>query len=178
MHPPDVEAIVISDAELGSLARAGDMQALAGLLERCRPSLYATAIGLLGNRADALDAVQDTFVVALVRLAELRHPGAARAWLHTVLRNVCLMRIRQRRDSSGTSSTASCTSSPYRGHMRSFSPPRSTSATRPDRCWADTGPARSGHHDELRPEREPVHVMEGPATEPEQRRDDRECGHR
>jgi len=93
-----VEAIAISDAELGSLARAGDMQALAGLFERCRPSLYATAIGLLGNRADALDAVQDTFVIALMRLAELRHPGAARAWLHTVLRNVCLMRIRQRRE--------------------------------------------------------------------------------
>ena len=89
---------MISDAELGLLARAGDMQALAGLLERCRPSLYATAIGLLGNRADALDAVQDTFVIALVRLDELRHPGAARAWLHTVLRNVCLMRIRQRRE--------------------------------------------------------------------------------
>jgi RNA polymerase sigma factor (sigma-70 family) len=93
-----VEAIAISDAELSSLARAGDMQALAALFERCRPSLYATAIGLLGNRADALDAVQDTFVIALMRLAELRHPGAARAWLHTVLRNVCLMRIRQRRE--------------------------------------------------------------------------------
>jgi len=88
----------MSDAELGSLARAGDVQALAGLLERCRPSLYATAVGLLGNRADALDAVQDTFVIALVRLDGLRHPGAARAWLHAVLRNVCLMRIRQRRE--------------------------------------------------------------------------------
>jgi RNA polymerase sigma-70 factor, ECF subfamily len=98
VHPAYVEAIAISDAELGSLARAGDVQALAGLFERCRPSLYATAIGLLGNRADALDAVQDTFVIALVRLAELRHPGAAGAWLHTVLRNVCLMRIRQRRE--------------------------------------------------------------------------------
>lgn len=88
----------MSDAELGSLARDGDVQALAGLLERCRPSLYAAAVGLLGNRADALDAVQDTFVIALVRLGELRHPGAARAWLRTVLRNVCLMRIRQRRE--------------------------------------------------------------------------------
>ena len=93
-----MEAVALSDAELGSLARAGDVQALAGLLERCRPSLYAAAIGLLGNRADAHDAVQDTCVIALVRLAELRHAGAARAWLHTVLRNVCLMRIRQRRE--------------------------------------------------------------------------------
>jgi hypothetical protein len=51
---------VVTDVELGTLARAGDMQAVAGLLERHRPSLYAAAISLLGNRADALDAVQDT----------------------------------------------------------------------------------------------------------------------
>jgi len=80
------------------LARGGDVQALATLLERCRPSLYGIAIRLLGNRADALDAIQDTSVVALVRLRELRDPGAARAWLHSVVRNVCLMRIRQRRE--------------------------------------------------------------------------------
>lgn len=87
-----------SDAELGTAARQGDVQALAALLERHRCALYATAVGLLGNRADALDAVQDTCVVALVRLAELRDAGAARAWLHTVLRNICLMRLRQRRE--------------------------------------------------------------------------------
>jgi RNA polymerase sigma-70 factor (ECF subfamily) len=98
VHLPYVEAIAISDAELGTLACAGDVQALAGLLERCRPSLYAAAVGLLGNRADAADAVQDTFVIALLRLGGLRQAGAARAWLHTVLRNVCLMRIRQRRE--------------------------------------------------------------------------------
>ena len=88
----------MSDADLGSLARGGDVDALAALLERCRPSLYAAAVGLLGNRADALDAVQDTFVVALLRLADLRDARAARAWLHAVLRNVCLMQIRQRRE--------------------------------------------------------------------------------
>jgi RNA polymerase sigma factor (sigma-70 family) len=93
-----VDAIAISDAELGTLARGGDVQALAGLLERCRPSLYAVAVGLLGNRADAADAVQDTFVVALLRLGGLRQAGAVRAWLHTVLRNVCPMRLRQRRE--------------------------------------------------------------------------------
>jgi RNA polymerase sigma-70 factor (ECF subfamily) len=87
-----------TDAELGALALAGDVRAVAGLLERHRPSLYAAAIGLLGNRADALDAVQDTSVVALVRLADLREPAAAKRWLHTVLRNVCLMRLRQRRE--------------------------------------------------------------------------------
>lgn len=86
------------DAELGGLARAGDVQAFAALFERCRPSLYAVAVRTLGSRADALDAVQDTCVAALSRVGELRDAGAARAWLHAVLRNVCLMRIRRRRE--------------------------------------------------------------------------------
>ena len=89
---------MVSDGELGSQALSGDVTALAALLERRQPALYATAVGLLGNRADALDAVQDTFVIALLRLGDLRDPGAAGAWLRTVLRNACLARIRQRRE--------------------------------------------------------------------------------
>ena len=87
-----------TDAELGVSACAGDVQALATLLERCRPSLYGLAVGLLGDRSDALDAVQDTSLVALVRLQELHDPKAARAWLHSVARNHCLMRLRRRRE--------------------------------------------------------------------------------
>jgi RNA polymerase sigma-70 factor (ECF subfamily) len=86
------------DAELGLAARNGDAQALAALLARHRPGLYAAALALLGNRDDAADAVQDTCVVALLRLGQLRDAGAARPWLHTVLRNVCLMQLRRRRE--------------------------------------------------------------------------------
>ncbi|HWC40423.1 MAG TPA: sigma-70 family RNA polymerase sigma factor [Actinomycetota bacterium] len=98
MHHGGVEPTVVPDAALASLAQAGDVEALAAPLERHRPSLYAAAVGLLDNRADALDAVQDTFVVARLRLADLRDADAARAWLHAVLRNNCRMRIRQRRE--------------------------------------------------------------------------------
>src|SRR5262245_54250631 len=98
VHPCRMGAVEVTDAELATLARAGDAQAVAGLLERHRPALYAAAIGVLGNRADALDAVQDTNVVALLRIGELREAAAAKRWLHTVLRNVCLMRLRQRRE--------------------------------------------------------------------------------
>jgi RNA polymerase sigma-70 factor (ECF subfamily) len=87
VHPSGVEAVAYDDTG-----------AVAALLERHRASLYATALRLLGSRADALDAVQDTSVVALIRIGELRDAGAAPAWLHTVVRNVCLMRLRQRRE--------------------------------------------------------------------------------
>jgi len=93
-----MERDAVHEAELGVRAQAGDVDALAALLELNRASLHATAIRMLGSRADALDAVQDTCLVALVRVGELRDPGAARAWLHAVVRNVCLMQLRQRRE--------------------------------------------------------------------------------
>ena len=98
-HPLGVGISPVSDAELATLARAGEVEALAALLERYRPSLYAAAIRLLRNRDDALDAVQETCVVALARLGVLRDPEAAGGWLHAVLRNTCLMRRRRNRES-------------------------------------------------------------------------------
>lgn len=85
----------MSDAALVARARAGEVEALAALLERYRPSLYAVAIGLLHSRDEALDAVQETCVIALVKLGTLRDPAAVGGWLHRVVRNACLMRLRR-----------------------------------------------------------------------------------
>ena len=87
-----------SGAELAALALGGSVEALAALLERARPMLYATAVGLLGSRAEAEDAVQDACLVALLRVSEVRDPGAVRPWLRAVVRNICLMRLRQQRE--------------------------------------------------------------------------------
>lgn len=92
-----VRAPLLSDADLAQRASAGDVEALAELLEHYRPSLYAAAIGLLRNREEASDAVQETCVAALVRIGSLREPAAVGGWLHRVLRNVCLMRFRSQR---------------------------------------------------------------------------------
>jgi len=92
-----VEDRSLSDAALAARAAGGEVEALAGLLERYRPSLYAAAIRLLHNRQDALDAVQETCLTAVVRLGSLRDPAAAGGWLHAVLRNACLMHLRRAR---------------------------------------------------------------------------------
>jgi RNA polymerase sigma factor (sigma-70 family) len=93
-----------SDAVLASLACGGDVEALAGLLERHRASLHAAAVALLRNRDDALEAVQETSLIALARLPSLRDPAAVSGWLHTVLRNICLMRLRRRGRETATES--------------------------------------------------------------------------
>jgi DNA-directed RNA polymerase specialized sigma24 family protein len=84
-----------TDRELVSAARAGEVAALGELFERYRPSLYAAALARLRDRDEALDQVQETFLIALTRMNELRDPDAVGGWLHAVLRNSCLMRLRR-----------------------------------------------------------------------------------
>lgn len=94
-HPLGVRAHVTTDAELVRIARAGDGDALGVLLQRHRAELYAAALGVLRDRDAAMDAVQDTALVALTRLSGIREPEAVGRWLRTVVRNCCLMQLRR-----------------------------------------------------------------------------------
>lgn len=85
------------DRDLARLAADGDAAALGMLFERHRGRLHAHALQLLPY-ADAQDAVQDTFLIAIRRIGGLRDPEAVVGWLHTILRSVCLSRLRGHRD--------------------------------------------------------------------------------
>jgi len=52
--------------------------------------VFATAIRLLGNHADAEDAAQTVFLRAFQRYAELAGSDTAGGWLKTTTRNLCL----------------------------------------------------------------------------------------
>jgi RNA polymerase sigma-70 factor (ECF subfamily) len=52
--------------------------------------VFATAVRLLGNAADAEDAAQAVFLKAFERFEELESSPAAPGWLKTTTRNVCL----------------------------------------------------------------------------------------
>jgi RNA polymerase sigma-70 factor (ECF subfamily) len=84
-----------SDAELVQSALGGDAGSLSVLLVRYRAELYARALTYLGRSEDAADAVQETFLLTVTRLADVRDPQAVRGWLHAVLRSVCLRELRR-----------------------------------------------------------------------------------
>jgi RNA polymerase sigma-70 factor (ECF subfamily) len=84
-----------SDASLVRCALGGDAASLSTLLDRYRASLYARALASLARPEDAADAVQETFVIALTRLGQLRDPGAVGGWLHAIMRSVCAMELRR-----------------------------------------------------------------------------------
>ncbi|WP_041840827.1 RNA polymerase sigma factor [Actinoplanes friuliensis] len=85
-----------SDEELVTSALTGEVSAFVVLTERHRAGMRATAIAVLGYTDEAEDAVQDAVLTALQRLSDLREPAAAGAWLRQIVRNNCLMRLRQR----------------------------------------------------------------------------------
>ena len=81
VNPPDSGCILDvtlhpTDADLVTLAQCGDVSALATVFQRHRPMLYATAIGILADREEAADAVQDTFVTALTQITSVHDPAA------------------------------------------------------------------------------------------------------
>ena len=85
------------DSELVASIVAGDPAGLALAYDWYADSLYKYCRSVLSNPADAADAVQDTFVIAAGRLAELRDPDQLRAWLFAVARNECLRILRSPR---------------------------------------------------------------------------------
>jgi RNA polymerase sigma-70 factor (ECF subfamily) len=97
VHRKHVTTAFVSDAELVHLARGGESEAMAVLLERHRAALYAAALAILPDRDGAMDAVQETCVIALTRMDDLRDPAAVGAWLRTVVRNCALAQLRRGR---------------------------------------------------------------------------------
>jgi len=78
------------DSEIVASIVAGDPSGLAAAYDRYAEPLYKYCRSMLSNPPDAADAVQDTFVIASCRLAELRDPDRLRGWLYAIARNECL----------------------------------------------------------------------------------------
>lgn len=87
---------VLSDGDLVQAAQRGEIAALGLLLERHRPHLFATALRLVGYRAEAEDAVQETCLVAMRHIGSVRDPESVGAWLHVVVRRACLQHRRRK----------------------------------------------------------------------------------
>jgi len=85
-----------SDDQLLARFSRGDRTALEELFQRYRGMAYRVAYRLLGNEADALDAVQDGFIKALAHLDGFQGRSSFKTWLLRVVSNASLDFGRQR----------------------------------------------------------------------------------
>jgi len=90
VHRPDIR----SDAELLHAHVDGDRDAFGVLFARHRDRLWAVALRTMGNPEDAADGLQDGMVAAFRRAGSFRGEAAVTTWLHRVVVNACLDRIR------------------------------------------------------------------------------------
>lgn len=85
-----------SDDQLLRRFAAGERSALEELFRRYRTLAYRVTYRLLGNEADALDAVQEGFVKALTHLDSFQGRSTFKTWLLRVVSNAALDLGRQR----------------------------------------------------------------------------------
>jgi RNA polymerase sigma-70 factor, ECF subfamily len=83
-----------TDAELLRAHVDGDPDAFGVLFRRHRDRLWAVALRTMGNPEDAADGLQDGMIAAFRRAASYRGDAAVTTWLHRVVVNACLDRLR------------------------------------------------------------------------------------
>jgi RNA polymerase sigma-70 factor, ECF subfamily len=85
-----------SDAELLRRHVAGDSEAFGELFRRHRDRLWAVALRTACDPEEAADALQDAMVSAFRRAADFRGESAVTTWLHRIVVNASLDRMRRR----------------------------------------------------------------------------------
>ncbi len=83
-----------SDRELLQAHVDGDVDAFGELFARHRDRLWAVALRTMGNPEDAADGLQDGMIAAFRRAGSYRGDAAVTTWLHRVVVNACLDRLR------------------------------------------------------------------------------------
>lgn len=86
----------ITDVDLLRAHVAGDLYAFTELVHRHRDRLWAVALRTTRDPEEAADALQDALLSAHRAAATFRADAAVTTWLHRIVVNACLDRMRRR----------------------------------------------------------------------------------
>lgn len=82
-------------------AQEGDPRAFEQLVRRHQQSMFAVALRIVANRADAEDATQNAFLAVWRRLPDFHHDATFSTWLYRVITNHALNQVRSRARTDG-----------------------------------------------------------------------------
>ena len=96
------------DAQLASLAAAGDDSAFTTVVSRYQPAVFRWALMFARDPDEAEDVAQEVFVRAHRQLSQYRSDGSLEAWLYAITRRAArqMLRARKRRSRLALSSGA------------------------------------------------------------------------
>lgn len=85
------------DRELVGRVQSGDRRAFRELFERHHKRAYAVAYGVLKNKQDALDVVQEAFVKVHRHLDSFQGSSSFYTWLYRIVMNLAIDQLRRRK---------------------------------------------------------------------------------
>lgn len=83
--------------EGGFESQPGPKEAFEAIVKRHMKDAYLIALGLVGNREDALELSQEAFSRAYQHYDTLHSKGKFFPWFYQILRNLCFSHLRKRR---------------------------------------------------------------------------------
>lgn len=87
----------MSEAATVLRCQQGDRAAFVDLFAGYRGSAYRYCAGMLGSPEDAMDVVQEAFLVAFKGIRRVDPERGFGGWFHGILRHLCLATLRHRR---------------------------------------------------------------------------------
>ncbi len=79
-----------------------DSEALAALYQKTSVSVYSYALSILKNVHDAEDVLHDCYLAIHSAAVNYKSDGKPMAWIITIAKNLCLMKLRERKKSAET----------------------------------------------------------------------------
>ena len=112
------------EADLLARARQGDTSAFGALVRRYQRRVYAAALHLTGNHADADDVAQEAFVRAFRGLATFDGRSDFFTWLYRITINTALNRLRSTRRTDALQAAGAVESAQVGGRPEGLGAPR------------------------------------------------------
>ena len=92
----NLRPVPTDDLTLVQRVRSGDQRAFRELVERYQKKVFAVALGMVKDREDAMDVVQEAFVTVHRSLDHFKADASFYTWLYRITVNVCIDVIRRR----------------------------------------------------------------------------------
>lgn len=92
----EIDAEKLHVVELVLKAQAGDRAAFGELFERFERHVFAVALRRMGDYTEAQELVQEVFIQAMLKIAQLRAPEAFGGWLRSITTRMAINRAVRR----------------------------------------------------------------------------------
>jgi len=89
--------MAVSDESLVKKSQQGDYLSFQELVKRHEKKIYNLAYKIMGNKEDASDVLQETFLQAFKKLPGFKSKAKFSTWLYRIAVNICLMRKRRQK---------------------------------------------------------------------------------